>query len=148
MATVFDPVQRSARAERFTEVVVPWCRERAVRLCVLYGSRALGTDRPTSDVDLALWVTPRPEPGTLLTWYRELTRAFDLEVQLVLVTSRLDPVLGFEIARQGVALFESDPGVWASERLRLWHLYQDSRPFLRLAHMNLAAYVEGLSRGA
>jgi hypothetical protein len=69
-------------------------------------------------------------------------------VQLVLVTSRLDPVLGFEIARDGRPLYEAERGTWVAQRLRLWHAYQDARPFLDLARRRLREFVAEVRPGA
>jgi predicted nucleotidyltransferase len=128
--------------------IASWCRERPVRLCVAFGSRALGKERPESDLDLAVWATPLPPAAERLRWLRELTDAAQFPVQLVFVTPRLDPVLGLQIARDGVLLHEAEKDSWTGERVRLWHLYQDSLPFLRAARRQLAAFAEQVRRGA
>jgi predicted nucleotidyltransferase len=120
--------------------VASWCRRRGLRLCVVFGSRARGGARPESDLDLALWADPQPAAGELLAWRRELSEAAGLPVQAVLVTPRLDPVLGFQIVGEGRPLHESHPGTWAREQLRLWHAYQDALPFLRAARRQLRRF--------
>lgn len=126
--------------------VATWCRSRSVRRCVLFGSRARGDERADSDVDLALWTPRLPEPAERLTWRRELTETSGLPVQLVFVTPDLDPVLGLQIAREGSVVYQEGPDTWADERLRLWHLYQDSLPFLRQSRRSLQRFIEE-SRG-
>ena len=131
--------------------LVPWCREKAMRLCVLFGSHATGRARSGSDVDLAVWPS---EPGsvpsarTRLDSLGELTVLLGTEVNLVVVTPGLDPVLGREIARDGRVHFEAEENLWAWERLRLWQLFQDARPFLARQREDLRRYAEEVGRGA
>lgn len=129
-------------------LVTDWCRSHAVRRCVLYGSRAHGRERTDSDVDLALWTDRLPAATERLAWRRELAEATGLPVQLVFVTPDLDPVLGLQIAREGRVLYQDEPDTWTDERLRLWHLYQDSLPFLRASRRSLQRFVEESHGGA
>jgi predicted nucleotidyltransferase len=132
----------------FEGKLAEWCGRRGVSLGVLFGSQARGAARPESDVDLALWLPQPPSARELLAWRRELTDALGSPVQLVLVTPRLDPVLGFQIARHGTPVFEAPPGAWAGERLRLWHAYNDAMPFLRAARRRLRDFAAEHSRGS
>jgi predicted nucleotidyltransferase len=127
-------------------VVHGWCQERPVQLCVLFGSQVSGTTHPDSDVDLAVWpVAPIP-PLTRLSWLRELETALGQDVSLVLVSPGLDPVLGFEIVRQGHLVFEAEPGLWVQRRAQLWHAYNDSLPFRRAARQRLHEFAEEIRR--
>lgn len=135
--------------DHIRERIIPWCREHGVRLAVLFGSLATGRERPESDIDLAVWPAEPgrlPDPEERLRWIGEVQRLLDRDVSLVVVSPRLDPVLGFEIVRQGRVLYESEANVWAWERLRLWQLYCDSAPFRRLQRENLHAYAEEIRR--
>ncbi len=136
-------------------VVEPWCAQTGARLCVLFGSQATGRARVGSDLDLAAWPSPPgsvPDPDTQLTWWRDVQSAVDHlvhhlveakpEVNLVIVTPRLDPVLGREIARDGLVLFESEENLWHWERLRLIQLFRDALPFIRAERESLRRYAE------
>ena len=143
--------EADAKFRDLRQRVAPWCREKSVRLCVLFGSQATGRARSGSDVDLALWPSEAgsvPPARTRLDWLGELTGRLDAEVNLVVVTPELDPVLGREIARDGRPLFEAEENVWAWERLRLWQLFQDARPFLARQREDLRRYAEEVGRGA
>ena len=71
------------------------------------------------------------------------------DVNLVVVTPELDPVLGREISRDGRVLYDAEENVWAWERLRLWQLYNDALPFLRRQKEDLRRYAEEVrQRGA
>ncbi len=130
------------------EQIKAWCAERPIRLCVLFGSQATGRTHAHSDVDLALWPTAaHKEPldlRTELRWLRELSTLVDNEVNLAIVTPRLNPVLGFEIMRDGQVLFEAEPDLWALEAARLWHLYNDSLPFRRAMREQLREFANGV----
>ncbi len=122
-----------AASSELEELIGKWCRERGVRAGVLFGSRASGKAQSTSDYDLAVWPAGPVAPAALLRWVRELEELVQADVSLVLVGPDLDPVLGFEISRQGRLLYEAQPGLWPDLRAQLWHAYEDSLPFRRAA---------------
>ena len=93
-----------------------------------------------------MWsVAPIP-PLTRLSWLRELETALGQDVSLMLVSPDLDPVLGFEIVRQGQLVFEAEPGLWVQRRAQLWHAYNDSRPFRRAARQRLHEFAKEIRR--
>lgn len=124
------------------KIVDDWCRARPVRLCVLFGSQASGKTHARSDVDLALWPAQPVPPSGRLRWLRELETALGQDVSLVLVSPDLDPVLGFQIVREGHLIFEAEPGLWAARRAQLWHAYNDSLPFRRAARQRLHEFAQ------
>jgi predicted nucleotidyltransferase len=109
---------------------------------VLFGSQATGKAHANSDVDLAVWPGVALSTATRLRWLRELQDLLDKEVSLVIVSPDLNPVLGFEIVRDGRLIFEEAPGMWHEHRLHLWHAYNDSLPFRRAARENLRKFAE------
>lgn len=134
--------------EEIVQALREWCRGQPVRLCVLFGSQATGKTHPASDVDVAVW-PERPLSSSLkLGWLQALEALLDKDVTLVLVSPDLDPVLGFEIVRDGRLVFESEPGLWLRRRAQLWHAYNDSLPFRRAARQQLREFAEKVRRGA
>lgn len=133
--------------EELAQKMKVWCHGRTVQLCVLFGSQATGKARSDSDIDLALWVKPSPEPLVKLRWLGELEDLSGKEVNVVWVTPDTNPVLGFEIVRDGRVLFECEPGIWASKRRQLWHAYIDSAPFRRAAREQLRQFVAEVRDG-
>jgi predicted nucleotidyltransferase len=113
---------------------------------VLFGSQVRGKTHPESDVDLALWPAFPIAPSARLRWLRELETTLVQKVSLVLVSPDLDPVVGFEIVRQGYLVFEAEPGLWAERRAQLWHAYNDSLPFRRAARQRLREFAEEVRR--
>lgn len=127
--------------------IAGWAIRNRLRLVVLFGSLARHTGGPDSDVDLAIWPSGDPEAGQCLGWNAEVAGLSERPVQIVVVSDRLDPVLGFEIARDGKVIHEASEGIWNAERLKLWHAYQDAEPFLRLSRERLRRFVDEVQRG-
>ncbi len=125
-----------------------WCAAHDIALCVLFGSRARGNARPESDHDLALKPARSSAPLERVAWQVELEDLLGTPVSLVLLTPDTDPVLGWEIARDGTLLYERDRGLWMRERARLWHLYNDALPFRRALAESLRRYADEVLRGA
>lgn len=134
--------------EDWQKAIADWCRERPVRLCVLFGSQATGRAQAHSDVDLAIWPAESLSTPGRLRWLAELETMLARQVSLVLVSADLDPVLGMEIVRQGRLIFERQPDLWAHHRLQLWHAYTDSLPFRRAARQRLREFAEEVRRGS
>jgi predicted nucleotidyltransferase len=117
-------------------------------LAALFGSQATGAARANSDVDIAIWpIEPLPT-STKLRWITELEALLNRDVSLVLVSADLDPVLAMEIFRQGHLIYEREPELWFHCRLQLWHVYNDSLPFLRAARQQLHQFAEEVRRGS
>ncbi len=125
-----------------------WCQEHPVKLCVLFGSQATGSTHPGSDVDLAIWPSEPLPTVTKLRWLQELETRLNNRVSLVLVSANLDPVLGLEIVRHGQLVYEREPELWIHHRLQLWHVYNDSLPFLRAARQRLHKFAQEVRHGS
>ena len=130
------------------DLVRGWCRERPIKLCVLFGSQATGQQHADSDVDLAVWPLEPPTAQTKLAWLHSLERLLDKPVSLVLVSADLDPVLGFEIVKNGRLIHAQAADLWPHHRAQLWHAYVDSWPFRQAARQQLRQFAEGVNRGA
>jgi len=129
-------------------LIQEWCQKRPFRLCVLFGSQATGKTHPGSDVDLAVWPAAKAMPEQKLAWVTELTTLLNCDVSLVIVSPALDPVLGFEIVKNGRVLFERETELWVNERSRLWHAYNDSLPFRRAARKQLKQFAGRIQNGS
>lgn len=127
-------------SETYRERLTDWCTQSDVALCVLFGSRANNSARPESDYDLA--IIAAPTPLLRLAWQVALEDLLHGEVDIVLLTATTEPVLGWEIARGGHLIYEAQPGLWAAERARRWHLYNDALPFRRGLAESLRRFAE------
>ena len=97
----------------------------ALRLAILFGSRALGTSRPESDFDIGILpMDPALSLAGELALGAALTAAVDREVDVVQLDSD-DPLLGREVARSGVCLLEDAPGTFSAYRARATSVWLD-----------------------
>ena len=103
-----------------------------VDLLVLFGSRAGGSARAGSDVDVAVALNGRSADVR-----RAVEVALARAVRAPMDVSFLDtapPQLRFEIARSGVSLFERTHGAWTRERARAMVDWWDWAPLARRIH--------------
>ena len=101
----------------------------------VHGSRATGTARPESDLDVAAWWPSNP-PATFEV---SLPARVDL---LVLNTAPLE--LAGRVAVDGVLLFEDDPAARVRWVATTRKIYFDERPRIERSHREFA---EGVRRG-
>ena len=134
--------------QKMVAKITDWCSNQPVKLCVLFGSQATGRQRPNSDVDLAVWPSEMPSAATKLAWLRELETLLDKPVNLALVSADLDPVLGFEIVRDGRLIYEQKPDLWFKHRSQLWFAYTDSLPFRQAAQKQLQQFAKEVRYGS
>ncbi|MEN9798270.1 MAG: hypothetical protein RL653_1966 [Pseudomonadota bacterium] len=116
-------------------------RRSGMRLRALHGSRAREDHRPDSDWDFAFVPGPSTDELALGAALVRLlgTDAVDL--------CRLDTaggLLRFRVAREGVLLFESAPGTWASFVFEAARFWAEAGPILS---RGLRAYADSLERG-
>ena len=110
-----------------------------VRLAVVFGSAARGTENPGSDIDLGVsWVTGRDGPAPDLAV--ALERAAGRRVDLVTLDDS-PPLLRFEIARDGIVLVEREPHAWADFRARAMIDWWDWAPTASMMHGVMAERV-------
>lgn len=84
-----------------------------LRLVLLFGSRARGTERPDSDVDLAVWA-----PGAdLVGLAANLSGELGLDVEVLSLSDPDIPLLR-EIVDHGILVHEGAPGAQGSWRAR------------------------------
>jgi len=127
--------------ERLREVAASWPE---IRLAVLFGSTARGESRPSSDVDIGLIL----EPYSASVRFRvdaQLGHAAGREVDTVLLDTA-PPLLRFEVARDGVLLFEREEGLWTAFKVKAmvdwWDWAPTARKMWRIGAQRLREQVE------
>ncbi len=99
-----------------------------LRLMVLFGSAARGKMHTESDLDLGVLPQKKLSHAKCISLWSELSRLFAREVDLTIL-SHPDPVLGFEIAKEGILLYEAETDTW--ENWKSYHIrqYWDTEKF-------------------
>ncbi len=117
----------------------------ALRLAVLFGSRATGHARESSDFDVGIVpVDPNLPLHEELQLASTLSAATGTEVDVVRLDGD-DPLLGAEVARHGVCLVEDAPGVFAAYRADAMARWLD---FEETIAPHRANFLRRLARGA
>lgn len=101
-----------------------------VRLLVLFGSVARGDAGPRSDVDLGVLLDPY-SAALRFKVDAVLGRAAGREVDTVLLDDA-PPLLRFEIAKEGVLLFEREEGLWTRFKAKAMIDWWDWAPTFRM----------------
>jgi uncharacterized protein YutE (UPF0331/DUF86 family)/predicted nucleotidyltransferase len=89
------------------------CKRHAVCLLVAFGSAVRDLRGPDSDLDLAIWMaTANIAPQALVRLDMALRPLFPGERLDLVCLNRASPLLQFQVALHGAALFEATPGVF------------------------------------
>ena len=121
-------------------------RRREVSAVFLYGSRARGTPRPTSDADIAVLLGKRSISGfTAMMRY-----ACDLELLLglradVAVLDKADPLLRIQVLTKGIEVFVRDRSTLNEFRSRSQKEYWDFIPLQRIMDDAAAKRIEHMA---
>ncbi len=116
-----------------------------VRLAYLFGSVAAGSARPSSDVDVAVLLTPGAGQAVLDRLIDALERASGRTVDLVDL-SLAPPLLAHEVVRQGKLILSRDEAERVEFATRAVARYLDTAHLRKVQHQYLRERVE--ARGA
>ncbi len=130
-----SPGEPSSSEESRCEEAAQTLRKAGAVFAFVHGSRASGTARPDSDLDLAAW------------WPADAPQAFEVLLPagvdlLVLNSAPLE--LAGRVAVSGVLLFEDDPAARVNWVAQTRKIYFDERPRIERSHREFA---ESLRRG-
>ncbi len=106
-------------------------REYDIMLAVLFGSRARGTARSDSDVDIAFLTEPHIDTARLAELQTVLSQALGTRVDLVDIAGA-PPLLLRQVATEGKLLYEVTRGTYTSVRIQAMMCYFDAKPLLDL----------------
>lgn len=118
-------------------------KEKEVLFCYLFGSFAYGDSIKESDIDVAVYLSPKLQPDFFdirLSITEKLTRALGKEVDVV-VLNIASPFLRYTIIREGILAFEHQPERRIEFELKTMNDYFDYQPILRLYHNRLRVSV-------
>lgn len=116
-----------------------------VEVVLLFGSRARGSEGERSDTDLAVLLEPGEDYWEFrlraLEWLDERLGA---DAADLVVLNEAGPVLRYEAGRDGVVLFEREPGLGCGVRAQYLSDYFDIAPFLE---RGTRALIERIQKG-
>lgn len=96
-------------------------------LIVLFGSAVHGTLREESDFDIGILSKKKLSQAKRMALWSHLSQLFNREVDLT-VLNYPNPVLDFEIAKEGVLLFEAEENVWENwKSFRVRHFWDTEK---------------------
>jgi len=113
-----------------------------IRLVVLFGSRAKARSRPSSDLDLGIRVINASTVFTALE--RDAVRLLATDRVDVVDLRRASPLLAMGVAIDGIALYERDPGEFASFASLAARRYNDTAKLRKLRETGIGTF---LNRG-
>lgn len=107
-------------------------RDNGLDLIVLFGSRATGTTHRRSDVDIA-YVAREPlslsQESALIV---EFMRLFRTDAVDLVSLRNASPLLRYQVARFGKAIYERTPGLFISFYINALRQHQEARPLFQL----------------
>ena len=109
-------------------------------LIILYGSRATGEAEDDSDWDIAVVPKHGAYPKNILKLYSDISKLFEHEIDIGIITSRSDPLYRWEVFREGLALFEDKPGVFDNEYIAAWKVFLDTEHLRKLEKEIISEY--------
>jgi predicted nucleotidyltransferase len=101
-----------------------------LKLAVLFGSTARGKARPKSDVDLGILLDPYSAELRFRV-EADLGRAAGRPVDVILLDDA-PPLLRFEIAREGILLFQREDHLWTDFKAKAMVDWWDWAPTHRM----------------
>jgi predicted nucleotidyltransferase len=119
-----------------------FCGRHELALVVLFGSRAKGCATSRSDVDLAvLSLRPHLEVDYQESVWEDFLRLLQRgDVDLVWL-HQATPLLGYQVATTGQALYEARPGLFRDFALRAIKKHWDARKFYDLKREALSRFL-------
>lgn len=124
------PIVASITVERSR--LVPLAKRYGFSLLVLFGSEAKGAGRAGSDVDLALLLDRPLTPSKELRLLAELGELFPGRTVDPAILNGASPLLRFQVAREGYAIYERRPGTFMRFKLLAMRQYWDTAKFRRM----------------
>jgi predicted nucleotidyltransferase len=109
------------------------------RLVVLFGSAARGSGAGAEDLDLGL-LSAAPLDAVDAT--NRFIRILGVQAVDITDLSRADPLLLMLVARDGVPLYEREPGEFARFASLAARRYADTRKFREAEHRELRAFID------
>lgn len=99
----------------------------------LYGSRAKGTSRPDSDIDIAIYLSEKMTTDEYLDLKMELSEDLTKDVDLILL-NEASPLLKFEVYQNHKVIFSKDKDAETSFKVKTIFEYNDFKKYIDYSH--------------
>ena len=129
------------------EQLKPLAKNFGLRLIVLFGSTARGVMNRESDIDLGVLSEKPLSPVQRLRLWSALSALFPADVDLT-VLNHADPLVSYQIASEGVILFETVSFAWETWKSYAMRRYWDTHKFRESQSVYLARRAEELRHAA
>lgn len=129
------------------EQLKPLAMNFGLRLIVLFGSTARGVMNRESDIDLGVLSEKPLSPVQRRRLWSALSALFPAEVDLT-VLNHADPLVSYQIASEGVILFEAVSFAWETWKSYAMRRYWDTHKFRESQSVYLARRAEELRHAA
>ncbi len=126
----------------------------ALKMLVLFGSRARGNFHADSDWDFAALYDQDIEKGQVqpnLDNYLELFSLIrqelgipDNKIDIIELSPGCSPLLAYQIARDGKLIYEKKAGEWTNFKIRAWKVSADTEKFRKSARRCIELSLEKL----
>jgi predicted nucleotidyltransferase len=107
-----------------------YAKKHKIMLVILYGSHATDEADEFSDWDIAVMPKHHTRPQWL-SLLSDIHTTFEIEVECAIITTETDPLFRWEVFRQGIALYEDEPGRFNDEYVMAWKIYLDTAKLRR-----------------
>lgn len=129
------------------EQLKPLAKNFGLRLIVLFGSTARGVMNRESDIDLGVLSEKPLSPVQRRRLWSALSALFPADVDLT-VLNHADPLVSYQIASEGVILFETVSFAWETWKSYAMRRYWDTHKFRESQSIYLARRAEELRHAA
>lgn len=117
-----------------------WQEFEDVKIIYLFGSYATGEERPTSDIDIAVFAPELTLDGYLKLWAKVTGLLGTEKIDLVTLSDK-PATFRYQVIKEGKVIYCRDEDLLNDFELKTWQAYMDSK---HLRQIYLKHFYEGL----
>ncbi len=120
-----------------------WQDFKEVKIVYLFGSYATGEERPTSDIDIAVFAPELILDDYLKLWAKVTGLLGTEKIDLVTLSDK-PPAFRYQVIKEGKVIYCRNEYLLNDFELKTWQTYMDSK---HLRQIYLKHFYEGLTHG-
>ena len=121
----------------------PLCTDKSLRFIVLFGSQAKGKGHIKSDIDIGFLFDA---PSDVLELTNNVTRLLRIENVDVVDLGRASPLLKYAVAKNGVLLYEREPGLFTRFFSLSYRMYVDTKKLREARDRRIEGFLRSRGR--